>query len=152
MSLDAQYDQSCKVCKVEIKKGDKINKLETPYPHWCKNPKCGKTDGFENETTTQKKTVSMSATVEEPKTVEVKDPFTEAELIVKWARNKAMKIALDGVENWNGLTVQEKNGKGQEIGMVTRALIDTTLKLFEINEVKSQYYEGPGKKVIDPKE
>jgi len=149
MSLEAQFDQKCKVCKAEIKKGDKINKLETPYPHWCKNPKCGSsTDGFEGETV--KKKVSMDATIEEPKTVKVEGPFDEAEIIVKWARNKAYKMAFEDVSDISKLSTQDKNSKGQEIGMITKALIDTTLKLFEINEIKSQYYE-PGKKVLDPK-
>lgn len=92
----------------------------------------------------------MSANLEEKKSVNVDGPFTESELIVRWAQDRAYKIVYAGVDDINKLTVQEINSNGQKEGMLTKLLVDTTLELFKINEIHSSYYE-PGKKVDAPK-
>ncbi len=38
MSLPAQFNQTCKVCGTQIKKGDGIYKVNG---HWCSDPACG---------------------------------------------------------------------------------------------------------------
>ena len=77
--------------------------------------------------------------VEVDTTIEVKDPFQEAELIVRWARNKAYKMVMAEVPSYDTLTQQEKNSLGQKEGMLTRAIIDTTMELRKLNGIKSQY-------------
>ena len=38
MSLPAQFDQTCRVCGIQIRKGDGIYKVNG---HWCSDPACG---------------------------------------------------------------------------------------------------------------
>lgn len=82
---------------------------------------------------------SKDEKVEVDTTIEVKDPFQEAELIVRWARDKAYKMVMAEVSSYDTLTQQEKNSLGQKEGMLTRAIIDTTLELRKLNGIKSQY-------------
>ncbi len=71
--------------------------------------------------------------------IKVKGPFDEAELIVRWARERAYKITMAEVSDINTLTPQEKSGLGQSQGMLTRALIDTTIELMKQHGIKTNY-------------
>lgn len=77
--------------------------------------------------------------VEVDTTIKVTSPFQESELIVRWAKGRAYKIVYEEVTDINNLSPQEKNSLGQKEGMLTRALVDTTLKLMELNGMKSEY-------------
>lgn len=74
-----------------------------------------------------------------PGTIKVSGPFDEAELIVKWARERAYKITMAEVSDIHKLSQQEKSGLGQAQGMLTRALIDTTIELMKIHGIKTEY-------------
>ena len=76
---------------------------------------------------------------EENKTIKVTGPFDEAELIVRWARERAYKITMAEVTDINKLTQQEKSGLGQSQGMLTRALVDTTIELMKLHGIKTEY-------------
>jgi len=73
------------------------------------------------------------------KVAKVTSPFEEAELITKWAEERAYKIAMASVTDYSQLTIQEKSGIGQKTGMLTRCLVDTTIELMKINGIKSDY-------------
>jgi hypothetical protein len=75
----------------------------------------------------------------EPNAIEVKDPFTEAELIARWAGERAYKIVMAGVTDYSRLSPQEKSGLGQKEGMYTRLLADTVVSLMKLHGVKSNY-------------
>lgn len=72
-------------------------------------------------------------------TIRVNDPFQESELIVRWAKGRAYKMVYEEVTDINNLSPQEKSGLGQKEGMLTRALVDTTIELMKINGIKSEY-------------
>lgn len=71
--------------------------------------------------------------------VKVAGPFDEAELMARWASERAYKMVMAGIENANTLTPQEKSGLGQKEGMLTRLLVDTVLELRKQNGIKSEY-------------
>lgn len=72
-------------------------------------------------------------------TVKVTNPFEEAEIITRWAGERAYKIVMAEVTDINNLSPQEKSGLGQKEGMLTRALINTVMELRKLNNVKSEY-------------
>ncbi len=90
---------------------------------------------------------TIQETVETPKPkkepvnlhIKVAGPFDEAELITRWASDRAYKITMAEVYDYSKLTPQEKSALGQKTGMLTRCLVDTTLKLMEIHGIKSDY-------------
>lgn len=141
MSMKANFEQTCKVCKTKIKKGDTIHNVNG---YWCINVNC-KPPGATAQTEAKNETKPETSN-----TITPNGPFEESEIIVRWAMNKAHKIVFESINDIRSLSTQELNSMGQKEGMVTKALIDTTLKLFEINGIKSAYYE-PGKKVNEPK-
>jgi len=71
--------------------------------------------------------------------VKVAGPFDEAELIVRWARERAYKMVMVEVSDYSRLTQPEKNSLGQKEGMLTRALVDTTLELMKMHGIKTNY-------------
>jgi hypothetical protein len=71
--------------------------------------------------------------------IKVAGPFDEAELMARWASDRAFKMVMAGIENANKLTPQEKSGLGQKEGMLTRLLVDTVLELRKQNGIKSEY-------------
>lgn len=75
----------------------------------------------------------------DPNIIIPKSPFEESELIVRWARGIAYKMSMEGVHSFDTLSVQEKNSLGQKEGMLTRALVDTTIELMKIHGVKADY-------------
>lgn len=75
----------------------------------------------------------------ESNTITVKGPFDEAELIVRWASERAFKITMAGIENANDLTVQKQNALGQKEGMLTRLLADSVLELMKQHGIKTKY-------------
>lgn len=77
-----------------------------------------------------------------PGTVKVSGPFDEAELITRWARERAYKMVMVEVSDYSKLTQQEKNSLGQKEGMLTRCLVDVTLKLMEMHGIKTKYGDG----------
>ena len=88
---------------------------------------------------------TVQETVEQPKKepvnlhVKVAGPFDEAELITRWAADRAYKMVMVEVSDYSRLTPQEKSALGQKTGMLTRCLVDTTLKLMEIHGIKTDY-------------
>jgi hypothetical protein len=90
---------------------------------------------------------SMEKPKEEPKPeksmndmkIQVDSPFSEAELIVRWASGRAYKITYESIIDLNRLTPQEKSGLGQKEGMLTRLLADVTIELMKHNGIKSEY-------------
>lgn len=64
-------------------------------------------------------------------------PFQQAELITKWAADKATKIATENVGDLSKLTQQEKSSLGQKTGMLTRLLADLTMELIKEERIKS---------------
>ena len=77
--------------------------------------------------------------VEVDTTIKVAGPFDEAELMARWASDRAYKMVMAGIENANKLSPQEKSGLGQKEGMLTRLLVDTVLELRKQNGIKSEY-------------
>ncbi len=73
----------------------------------------------------------------------VTNPFDEAELIARWAGERAYKIVMAEVPDFSKLTTQEKSGLGQKEGMYTRLLTDTVIELMKIHGMKTNY-ENPG--------
>lgn len=71
--------------------------------------------------------------------IKVAGPFDEAELMARWASDRAYKMVMAGIENANDLSPQEKSGLGQKEGMLTRLLVDTVLELRKQNGIKSEY-------------
>ena len=76
---------------------------------------------------------------EEAATIKVTGPFDEAELIARWAGERAYKIVMADVPDFSKLTVQENSGLGQKEGMYTRLLADTVLELMKIHGTKTKY-------------
>lgn len=72
-------------------------------------------------------------------TIKVSGPFDEAELIARWAGEKAYKIVMKDVHDFSKLTQQEKSGLGQKEGMYTRLLADTVLELMKQHGIKTEY-------------
>ena len=72
-------------------------------------------------------------------TIKVAGPFDEAELMARWASDRAYKMVMAGVESVSNLSPQEKSGLGQKEGMLTRLLVDTVLELRKQNGIKSEY-------------
>lgn len=138
MSLPSKFpDHNCKSCKIMIKKGDPVNRIDATGK-WCSNPKCPTSI---TESVVQE---SMEQPKPEPKpeintSIEVKDPFQEAELITRWASDRAYKITMAEVYDFSKLTQQEKSALGQKTGMLTRCLVDTTIELMKMHGVKSTY-------------
>jgi len=85
----------------------------------------------------------LPAAKPEPKevdtTIKVTDPFQEAEIIARWAGEKAYKIVMADVHDFQKLTPQEKSGLGQKEGMYTRLLADTVIDLMKLHGVKTSY-------------
>lgn len=81
----------------------------------------------------------QTATPEPKQTIKVKGPFDEAELIARWAGEKAYKIVMADVPDFSKLTQQEKSGLGQKEGMYTRLLADTVLELMKQHGIKTDY-------------
>lgn len=81
------------------------------------------------------------------KTVKVEGPFDEAEIIARWAAEKAYKITMAEVTDINKLTADDKRGLGQKQGMLTRLLADTAVELMKIHGIKTNY--GPKGKGTD---
>ena len=71
--------------------------------------------------------------------VKVAGPFDEAELITRWASDRAYKMVMSEVYDYSKLTPQEKSALGQKTGMLTRCLVDTTIELMKIHGIKSNY-------------
>jgi len=74
-----------------------------------------------------------------PQTLKVSGPFDEAELIARWAGERAYKIVMADVPDYSKLTQQEKSGLGQKEGMYTRLLADTVLELMKQHGIKTEY-------------
>lgn len=74
-----------------------------------------------------------------PGTIKVSGPFDEAELIARWAGERAYKIVMKDVHDFSKLTPQEKSGLGQKEGMYTRLLADTCIELMKIHGIKTEY-------------
>lgn len=72
-------------------------------------------------------------------TVKVNGPFEEAEIIARWAGEKAYKIVMADVEDYSKLTMQEKSGLGQKEGMYTRLLADIAVELMKHHGIKTNY-------------
>ncbi len=79
------------------------------------------------------------AEVKPANTIVVNTPFDEAEIIARWAGNKAYKIVMADVPDFSKLTQQEKSGLGQKEGMYTRLLADTVIELMKIHGTKTKY-------------
>ncbi len=71
--------------------------------------------------------------------IKVAGPFDEAELMARWASDRAYKMVMAGIESVSNLSPQEKSGLGQREGMLTRLLVDTVLELRKQNGIKSEY-------------
>ncbi len=76
---------------------------------------------------------------EEKNTIKVTGPFDEAELIARWASERAYKIVMADVSDFSKLTQQEKSGLGQKEGMLTRLLADTVIELMKQHDIKTEY-------------
>jgi len=74
-----------------------------------------------------------------PQTLKVSGPFDEAELIARWAGEKAYKIVMADVQDYSKLTQQQISGLGQKEGMYTRLLADTVLELMKQHGIKTEY-------------
>ena len=77
--------------------------------------------------------------VQAPKTIVPSGPFEEAELIVRHSRDRAYKMVMAEVDDYSKLTQQEKDSLGQKEGMLTRAIVDTTIELMKIHGIKTEY-------------
>lgn len=69
----------------------------------------------------------------------VTSPFDEAEIIVRWASERAYKMTMEDIPDYSKLTTQEKSGLGQKHGMLTRLLADVTLDLLKQHGIKTKY-------------
>ena len=135
MSFPSKFpDHDCKHCGVTIKKGDPVHKIDKTGT-WCINTNCPNPPVKKIEEA--KKIPEKKEII--PGTIKVNGPFDEAELIVKWARDRAYKMVMIEVDDYSKLTQPEKNSLGQKEGMLTRALVDTTIELMKIHGIKSNY-------------
>lgn len=75
----------------------------------------------------------------ESKKALVTSPFDEAEIIVRWASERAYKMTMEDIPDYSKLTTQEKSGLGQKHGMLTRLMVDTTLDLLKQHGIKTKY-------------
>ncbi len=100
------------------------------------------------ETTTAQQTVQEPTETPKPEVkpkesvnpnIKVNGPFDEAELITRWASERAYKITMAEVYDFSKLTPQEKSALGQKTGMLTRCLVDTTIELMKIHGIKTEY-------------
>ena len=71
---------------------------------------------------------TLEAKPEEKNTIKVTGPFDEAELIARWASERAYKMTMAEVSDFSKLSVQEKSSCDQKTGMLTRLLTDTVSK------------------------
>ncbi len=71
--------------------------------------------------------------------IKVNGPFDEAELITRWASERAYKIVMAEVYDYSKLSTQEKSALGQKTGMLTRCLVDTTIELMKMHGIKTNY-------------
>lgn len=99
-------------------------------------------------TTTQSPEQVVKESMEQPKPepkesvnlhIKLTGPFDEAELITRWASDRAYKMVMSEVYDFSKLTPQEKSALGQKTGMLTRCLVDTTIELMKIHGIKSNY-------------
>ena len=74
-----------------------------------------------------------------PGSIKVNGPFEEAEIITRWAAERAYKMAMAEVTDINKLSPQDKSALGQKQGMLTRCLVDTTIELMKIHGIKTNY-------------
>lgn len=126
MSFPSKFpDHDCKHCGITIKKNDPVHKIDATGT-WCKNENCPNPPKKEEKTMDDMK-------------IQVDSPFSEAEVIVRWAAGRAYKITYENVSDINKLTVQDKSALGQKEGMLTRLLTDTTIELMKHNGIKSEY-------------
>ena len=102
----------------------------------CINIDTGKEQPAEAPVETPKPAVKPEIT---PGTIKVSGPFDEAELIARWAGERAYKIVMADVSDYSKLTQQEKSGLGQKEGMYTRLLADTVLELMKQHGIKTEY-------------
>lgn len=100
------------------------------------------------QTTTQSSDNTVQESIKQPKpeqkktantNIKVNGPFDEAELITRWAGERAYKIVMSEVSDYSRLTPQEKTALGQKTGMLTRCLVDTTIELMKIHGIKTNY-------------
>lgn len=110
-----------------------INKIDATSK-WCSNSNCPNPPG--GQTTTQTTTPKKEAVNLK---VKVAGPFDEAELITRWAVERAYKIAMADVPDYSKLTDKDKSALGQKQGMLTRCLVDTTLELMKMHGIKTNY-------------
>ena len=97
-------DHDCKHCGVKIKKGEAITKIDATGT-WCSNANCPNPPKKADE-----KPMETGKVIPD-------SPFTEAELIVRWAAERAYKMAYESVPDINKLTVQDKSALGQKEGI-----------------------------------
>lgn len=74
-----------------------------------------------------------------PGSIKVSGPFDEAELITRWASERAYKITMADVDDFSKLDDKQKSALGQKQGMLTRCLADLTIKLMEMHGIKTNY-------------
>ena len=142
-SMKSKFESTCKVCGTKIKTGETIYKLND---HWCKNLDCGsekipKVKPKDQSTLEQKPQAKEFKTSQIP--TEVKDthfipgsPHEEAELIDRWAKERAWKITMEDYSNFNDLSSDKQRGLGIEANMREKILVNAVLKLYEIWGIK----------------
>ena len=146
--MKAQFDSKCKVCGIEIKKGTTITKIND---HWCSDENCvvtkiPKDKPKDQSTLTQKTQVSeANPQAKEFKTSKIpKDeniitpgsPHEEAELIDRWAKDRAWKITMEGYTDYNNLSSDKQRSLGIESNMREKILVDAVIRLYEIWGIK----------------
>lgn len=146
--MKAKYDNSiCGLCQQKIAKGSEIQKHNEK---WCHKDCIDARSKKPNPEKSKNKKESLASlqdlekaeleSQERDKKLKVDSPMFETEILVKHYRNISYKIVYAGIENINSLSSDDIRSHQIERNMLTKILLNTDLKLREINGIKSVYY------------
>lgn len=148
MSIKAQFDSKCLVCGIEIKKGTTIQKVND---HWCSDENCVMKKipkekpkdqstldkkGGGKEANPQAKEFKTSKIPKDENIIEPGSPHEEAELIDRWAKDRAWKITMQDYSDYNNLSSDKQRSLGIESNMREKILVNAVIQLYQIWGIK----------------
>ena len=145
-SMKAKFDSKCKVCGIEIKKGTTIQKINE---HWCSDENCV-SNKIPKEKPKDQSTLTVSGPkpqTKEFKTSKIPDenkdtffipgsPHEEAELIDRWAKERAWKITMENYADFNSLSRDTQRDLRIGANMREKILVDAVLRLYVLFGIK----------------
>ena len=144
-SMKAKFGSKCKVCGIEIKKGTTIQKVNE---HWCSDENCV-SKKVPTEKPKDQSTLTVSGPKLQAKTLNVKipdenkdtyfipgSPHEEAELIDRWAKERAWKITMESYADFNSLSRDTQRDLRIGANMREKILVDAVLRLYVLFGIK----------------